>query len=645
MKVQKIRSIRRWGISMIGVTLIFLFNSNTDSPPHLPSGSDCSLTGMAPYNQVEGVGWEGQGAGVGYGDFNGNGKPDMVLMAYDNPSYDNSFRYKVGWDINFNTGIATSWSGQKEISGVGWEGQGAGLAIHDINNNGKEDLLLMAYDNPDGNNSFRYKIGWDINTAGNAQNWSNFIQADGVSPEGSGAGVTIADIDGNGTADLVMLASVKTEGMNNFQYRVGWDIGANGQSNNWSNAIYVPGVGYSIQGADVAVADVDLDSELDIIVMAYDNPQWNNFRYRIGWSLQPTGAPLFWSRWFMTKGFGLEGQGAGLAIIKEPQDRPLITFMAYDNPSGANKFRYMVLPLTTSGTTFGIADDEPPYPNNVLSVPNSSTGWTADRLFNLNMSSVQNAAHDAITFHVFNCLIAGILGKTEQNPNCWCNYPENHRNVAIAANNAQLNYTITPDMLVNAVAWYVDENMGYVGDDANSYVLNTIHNLNYFTGAEKIPAYYTIHYTNPTRHPNLIPSLQAYKPEWANAYNDGNLYHGDCEDFAIMRHALLRALGFDRDYIWNADAPSHEFNVVLYQGSYRIMDYGYIYNYFCRPSGITKDIYGAWNQVYGPQLNVATTFEEQVFKKIYPDRCTEGRGWMFTRRPHSEYQNNSTCCD
>ncbi len=645
MKNRKFRNLRRLGAFTVVVTLAFLFSSNVNSPPHLPSGSDCSLTGVAPYNRVEGVGWEGQGAGVGYGDFNNNGRPDMVLMAYDNPAYGNTFRYRVGWDINFSTGTASSWTSYQEVAGVGWEGQGAGLAIHDINNNGKEDMIFMAYDNPAGNNSFRYKIGWDINTAGNAQNWTNYIQVDGVSAEGSGAGVAVADINENGIADLVMLASVEQGYVDDYQYRVGWDIGANGQANNWSGPFWAPGVGYSIQGADVAVTDIDLDGALDIVLMAYDNSYWNNFRYRIGWNLRPTGKPQLWSRWFMTKGFGLEGQGAGVAFLNEPEGRPLITLMAYDNPDGSNTFRYMTLPITTSGATFGFADDDPPYANNVLSVPSSSTTFTAGRLFNLNMSDVQDAANDAITYHLFRCLIVAIAGNTDDTPNCWCNYPENNTNVAVVASNAQLNYAITPEMLVNAVAWYVDENMGYTNDDANGYVLNTIHNLNYFAGGEFIPAYYTIHYTNPARHPNLIPSLFAYNEIWANDYNDGNLYHGDCEDFAILRHALLRALGFDRNYIWNADAPSHEFNIVLYQGSYRIMDYGRIYRYFCRPSNITENVFGAWNQVYGPELNEINTFEEQVFPKIYPDRCSEGRGWMFTRRPHSEYQSYSTCCD
>ena len=55
----------------------------------------------------------------------------MILMAYDNPVGANTLRYKIGWNLD-TAGIAASWSGTIEISGVGWEGQGAGIAIGNV---------------------------------------------------------------------------------------------------------------------------------------------------------------------------------------------------------------------------------------------------------------------------------------------------------------------------------------------------------------------------------------------------------------------------------------------------------------------------------------------------------------------------------
>jgi hypothetical protein len=61
---------------------------------------------------------------------------------------------------------------------------------------------------------------------------------------------------------------------------------------------------------------------------------------------------------------------------------------------------------------------------------------------------------------------------------------------------------------------------------------------------------------------------------------------GDCEDHAILREALLRVLGISKDCAWCADyyesyeGGGHTFNLVLYRGRWRIMDYGALGRYF-----------------------------------------------------------------
>jgi len=593
---------------------------------------------------INGVGWEGQGAGIAFADLNRNGKPDMVLMAYDNPARANSFRYRIGWDYNYSTGKAASWtSNYITVNGVGWEGEGAGIAIADINGNGILDMVLMAYDAPNGPNNFRYRIGWDIATNGTTANWSNAVEIQGVGDDGDGAGIALGDINGNGTIDMVLMA---TDG-SSFGYRVGWDLQANGTTANWSDKIIVPGMGAAAEGADIALADINLDGTLDMVLMTYDAPGGaNNFRYRIGWHLGANGRARELSRWYMLKGFGHLGQGAGIAYQYHRDSGPVFVIMAYDNPSQANNFRYSMLPVTTSGTTFGIANMLPPRPNNVLSVPSNSSQQDAARLFNLNMREVQQTARDAFALHIFGCFIVEVLGETANTPVCWADESHDDVNVIQVFANSHYSQEIAPDILVTAVANYVDANMSWVNDTVNTYVLNTIHNLNYEPGGEGMPAYYTIHYTNPNNHPTLIQDLTNHDPEWGPLYNDGRLFHGDCEDHAILRHALLRALGFDSRYIWNARAPGHEFNVVLYRGSYRIMDYGRISRYACGPSGITKDINQAWNTHFGPRLSSSSEnyLLNQVLRRGYPDRCRAGLGWVFNRRALPDIENDAHCC-
>src|SRR5512139_1166720 len=100
-------------------------------------------------------------------------------MGIDNPAGANSFQYKIGWDLS-SIGYATSWSGLVPVGGLGYENAGGGAAIADINGNGKPDLLLMAIDNLSGVNFFEYKIGWDLNASGLATSWSGLVTVGGL---------------------------------------------------------------------------------------------------------------------------------------------------------------------------------------------------------------------------------------------------------------------------------------------------------------------------------------------------------------------------------------------------------------------------------------------------------------------------------
>src|SRR5262245_42181458 len=135
------------------------------------------------YLQVAGLGWEGQGAAIAIGNIDGNAAPDAVLMAYDNPAQANSFRYIIAWNLN-RDGNPMTWSGAPntpyssmvQVAGVGWEGQGAGARLIDLDGNSRPELILMAYDNPAQANSFRYRIGWNLDNGGVATSWSDYVQ-------------------------------------------------------------------------------------------------------------------------------------------------------------------------------------------------------------------------------------------------------------------------------------------------------------------------------------------------------------------------------------------------------------------------------------------------------------------------------------
>ena len=80
----------------------------------------------------------------------------------------------VTWTIGPGQDLA------KVVQGTGWDAQDGGIAFGDFNNNGVPDVVLMEVDAPLGQNTFRYTIGWDVNSKGNAQSWSVFPAVGGA---------------------------------------------------------------------------------------------------------------------------------------------------------------------------------------------------------------------------------------------------------------------------------------------------------------------------------------------------------------------------------------------------------------------------------------------------------------------------------
>ena len=302
------------------------------------------ICGRGGSGETGGLGWEGQGAGIAIADINGNNLQDMLLMAVDNPSGNNTFRYKIGWDIDSN-GETPYWSSPIIVSGVGWEAQGGSAALVNLDSNPSRELVLMAVDNPSGANSFRYVIGWNLSTSGVASGWSGVVHVGGVGWEGQGAGMAFADLDGNPQPEMVFMAIDNPSGGNTFRYVVGWNVNAAGLASSWSSTIVVGGVGWEDQGGGAAFAQLDTNPRPELVFMGIDNPPGNNsFRYIIGWNFDQSANATSWSSVYHEWGVGWEAQGGDIAITNIDTDVNLEMFlMAYDNPSGVNAFRWRVI--------------------------------------------------------------------------------------------------------------------------------------------------------------------------------------------------------------------------------------------------------------------------------------------------------------
>ncbi len=176
--------------------------------------------------------------------------------------------------------------------------------------------------------------------------------------------------------------------------------------------------------------------------------------------------------------------------------------------------------------------------------------------------------------------------------------------------------TATADNLVAAVAFYVDRHMSWRSDADNQPVFAA----NGFSG-----------YSPGWDFPQPADLTLTISGDLTNgAANDD--FQGDCEDHAILRAALLRALCFAPWAIWDVidDPVTHEYNVVLYQGAYRLMDYGLITRWLATHTWDSHQSYYGWNEANGPRGAVAAN---HTFLVTNTDNYPGGKecpgGWSF----------------
>lgn len=223
--------------------------------------------------QVSGLGHINQGAGVAIGDIDKNGRPDMILMGIDNPKGKNNFWYKVLYDIDEN-GYYSKESSILSISAEGWENSGGDIALCDLNNNGILDMVLLCTDKPTtAGRAYRwYYVAYDLKPDGHYNSLSSLNTLYELGFFYDGAGIDICDINKNGTPDLLMMVYDAPEGENSFRYQIAFDLQSNGNYLSLSPVYEVPGLGHDGDGAGVAVGDIDNNGTLDILFMALDAP-------------------------------------------------------------------------------------------------------------------------------------------------------------------------------------------------------------------------------------------------------------------------------------------------------------------------------------------------------------------------------------
>lgn len=299
--------------------------------------------------QVSGLGHINQGAGVAIGDIDKNGRPDMILMGIDNPKGKNNFWYKVLYDIDEN-GYYSKESSILSISAEGWENSGGDIALCDLNNNGILDMVLLCTDKPTtAGRAYRwYYVAYDLKPDGHYNSLSSLNTNVELGFFYDGAGIDICDINKNGTPDLLMMVYDAPEGENSFRYQIAFDLQSNGNYLSLSPVYEVPGLGHDGDGAGVAVGDIDNNGTLDILFMALDAPSGKDkFVYEILPDIDKYGnsyaKPIYTPRFPDSLSPCDTGQGAACCLYDLDNNGFLdAIFVAIENIKGkSNSWKYV----------------------------------------------------------------------------------------------------------------------------------------------------------------------------------------------------------------------------------------------------------------------------------------------------------------
>ena len=224
--------------------------------------------------------WQETTAGaIAIGDIDGNGRPELVVFSITPGGFlnRNTGHYRIGWNLN-ESGAPASWSTLFEMAGGLWGSDvtGGGIAMGDLDGNGRPDLLAFNVERSDSwHHAGYYRIGWNVDARGIPASWSAPLKvADWSEGQVHGVAVALGDLNGDGRPELIAfhvgdVAGGKKDG----SYQIGvMDNSKTGSPVSWGAPIVMGGQwGQNPLGGGMAVGDLNGDGRPDLAVFQIDS--------------------------------------------------------------------------------------------------------------------------------------------------------------------------------------------------------------------------------------------------------------------------------------------------------------------------------------------------------------------------------------
>jgi hypothetical protein len=237
-----------------------------------------------------------QGAGVAVADLDGSGRPDVLFLMVG----PDGASYRVS-RTDEEDAAGAAWSDWAAVPDWhGGESADAAIAVADLDGDGRPELVVLAVEAGSG---AAVCVGRALDGDGAVTGgWSAWQPIpDWPAAENRGGDIALADLDGDGRLELVVVTVAGAGNESGGHYRVGRALAADGTvAGGWSEWTAIPDwrpdAGRGV-GADVADLDGDGRPEL-IVFRVADGAEGVRGRHTVGWGLDGDGrAADGWGPW------------------------------------------------------------------------------------------------------------------------------------------------------------------------------------------------------------------------------------------------------------------------------------------------------------------------------------------------------------